>query len=71
MLESNIGRRLIKAIKQNTKAAEKIHPDMKLEFDLGLDSLSRAEVSSTSRCLISSPTCTGAKWMGGRSGNWR
>ncbi len=44
MLESNVGQALVKAIKQNTKDVEKIHPQMYLEFDLGLDSLSRAEV---------------------------
>jgi long-chain acyl-CoA synthetase len=44
MLESNVGQALIKAIKQNSKEIEKIHPDMSLEIDLGLDSLSRAEV---------------------------
>ena len=36
MLESNIGKALIKAIKQNTKETEKIHPEMSLEIDLGL-----------------------------------
>ncbi|MBA2494133.1 MAG: AMP-binding protein, partial [Acidobacteria bacterium] len=44
MLESNVGKSLDKAIKQNTKDVEKIHPEMNLEIDLGLDSLSRAEV---------------------------
>jgi long-chain acyl-CoA synthetase len=44
MLESNVGQALIKAIKQNVKDVEKIHPQMSLEIDLGLDSLSRAEV---------------------------
>ncbi|MDQ3321532.1 MAG: AMP-binding protein [Acidobacteriota bacterium] len=44
MLESNVGRALVKAIKQNTKEVDKIHPGMNLEIDLGLDSLSRAEV---------------------------
>ena len=44
MLDSNIGKALTKAIKQNTKETEKIHPEMSLEIDLGLDSLSRAEV---------------------------
>ncbi len=44
MLDSNIGKALIKAIQQNTKETEKIHPEMSLEIDLGLDSLSRAEV---------------------------
>ena len=43
-LNSNIGKALVKAIKQNTKETEKIHPEMSLEIDLGLDSLSRAEV---------------------------
>ncbi len=44
ILESNVGQALIKAIKQNVKDVEKIHPQMSLEIDLGLDSLSRAEV---------------------------
>ena len=44
MLNSNIGKALIKAIKQNTENDERIHPEMSLEIDLGLDSLSRAEV---------------------------
>lgn len=44
MLESNVGKALVKAIKQNTEDTEKIHPEMSLEIDLGLDSLSRAEV---------------------------
>ena len=43
-IETNVGQALLKAIKQNTKDVEKIHPQMNLEFDLGLDSLSRAEV---------------------------
>ncbi|MBC7796984.1 MAG: AMP-binding protein, partial [Pyrinomonadaceae bacterium] len=44
MLESNVGKSLVKAIKQNTKDVENVHPEMSLEIDLGLDSLSRAEV---------------------------
>lgn len=44
MLDSNVGNALVKAIKQNTKDVENIHPEMSLEIDLGLDSLSRAEV---------------------------
>jgi long-chain acyl-CoA synthetase len=44
LLASNIGQALIKAVKQNTNDVEKIHPQMNLEFDLGLDSLARAEV---------------------------
>ncbi len=44
MLDSNVGKALVKAIKQNTENDEKIHPEMSLEIDLGLDSLSRAEV---------------------------
>ena len=43
-LDSNIGRTLVKAVKQNASDVEKIHPGMSLEIDLGLDSLSRAEV---------------------------
>ena len=44
LLDSNVGQAIVKAIKQNSKDAEKIHPEMNLEIDLGLDSLSRAEV---------------------------
>ena len=44
LLDSSIGKTLVKYIKQNSDATEKIHPDMNLEIDLGLDSLSRAEV---------------------------
>jgi len=43
-MESNVGRALVKAVKQNSAESEKIHPGMSLEIDLGLDSLSRAEV---------------------------
>jgi long-chain acyl-CoA synthetase len=34
---------VVKAIRQNVKEADLIHPDMNLEIDLGLDSLARAE----------------------------
>ncbi|MGI8493807.1 MAG: AMP-binding protein, partial [Pyrinomonadaceae bacterium] len=44
LLESNVGQAVVKAIRQNSKETEKIHPEMNLEIDLGLDSLSRAEV---------------------------
>ncbi len=44
LLNSNVGQALTKAVKQNTKDVEKLHPQMNLEIDLGLDSLSRAEV---------------------------
>ena len=44
LLESNVGQAVTKIIKQNSKSEEKIHPSMNLEIDLGLDSLSRAEV---------------------------
>jgi long-chain acyl-CoA synthetase len=44
LLASSVGQALVKAIKQNVKDVEKIHPQMSLEIDLGLDSLSRAEV---------------------------
>ena len=44
LLDSNVGTALVKAIKQNTENTENIHPEMSLEIDLGLDSLSRAEV---------------------------
>ncbi len=44
LLESNVGQTLVKAVKQHVPEVEKIHPQMSLEMDLGLDSLSRAEV---------------------------
>ncbi|MGI8469435.1 MAG: AMP-binding protein [Pyrinomonadaceae bacterium] len=44
LIESNVGQVIVKIIKQSTKTDEKIHPAMSLEIDLGLDSLSRAEV---------------------------
>ena len=44
LIESNAGKAVVSAIKQNTKDVETIHPEMNLEIDLGLDSLSRAEV---------------------------
>jgi long-chain acyl-CoA synthetase len=44
LLESNIGKTVVSVLKNNSKDAEKITPDQSLELDLGLDSLSRAEV---------------------------
>ena len=44
LLDSKIGQAVASAIKQNSKDAETIHPQMNLEIDLGLDSLGRAEV---------------------------
>ena len=44
LLESNAGRAVVAAIKKNVEDAEQITPAMNLEIDLGLDSLSRAEV---------------------------
>ena len=44
LVSSNIGQALDKAVRQHSKDVEKIHPAMSLEIDLGLDSLSRAEV---------------------------
>ena len=44
LMDSSIGKTLVKYIKQNSESEEKIHPEMNLEIDLGLDSLSRAEV---------------------------
>lgn len=44
LLSSNIGRAVVSILQKNTEAVEKIHPAMNLEFDLGLDSLGRAEV---------------------------
>ena len=46
LMASPIGNQLTKLVRQNSEAseAEAIHPAMSLEIDLGLDSLSRAEV---------------------------
>ena len=44
LMETPVGKRLTKLIQQNSEQAEEIHPSMSLEIDLGLDSLSRAEV---------------------------
>ncbi|HEX9959403.1 MAG TPA: AMP-binding protein, partial [Pyrinomonadaceae bacterium] len=44
LLDSNAGKATVAAIKRNAKETETIHPAMNLEIDLGLDSLSRAEV---------------------------
>lgn len=44
LLETNAGKAVAAAVKKNVKDVESIHPAMNLELDLGLDSLSRAEV---------------------------
>ncbi len=44
LLNSNVGKTVVSVLKNNSKDAEKITPEMSLELDLGLDSLSRAEV---------------------------
>ncbi|MEP7214536.1 MAG: AMP-binding protein [Acidobacteriota bacterium] len=44
LLETNAGKAVVAAIKKNVKDTETVHPSMNLELDLGLDSLSRAEV---------------------------
>ncbi len=44
MMNSTVGQQLTKLIRQNVEQKEEIHPSMSLEIDLGLDSLSRAEV---------------------------
>ena len=44
LLETNAGKAVVSAIKKNVKETEAVHPSMSLELDLGLDSLSRAEV---------------------------
>ena len=43
LLTSRSAKAVLAVIRQNAKDAETIHPDMNLEIDLGLDSLSRAE----------------------------
>jgi long-chain acyl-CoA synthetase len=44
LLDSSVGKTLVQYIKQNSESTDVIHPEMNLEIDLGLDSLSRAEV---------------------------
>ena len=44
LLESNIGKAVVSVLQKNSDTTEKIHPAQSLELDLGLDSLSRAEV---------------------------
>ena len=44
LLNSNVGKTVVSVLKNNSKDAEKISPEMSLELDLGLDSLGRAEV---------------------------
>ncbi|MEO7672717.1 MAG: 1-acyl-sn-glycerol-3-phosphate acyltransferase, partial [Pyrinomonadaceae bacterium] len=44
LLETNAGKAVVAVIKGNVKDVEAVHPSMNLEIDLGLDSLSRAEV---------------------------
>ncbi|MEO6656318.1 MAG: 1-acyl-sn-glycerol-3-phosphate acyltransferase, partial [Pyrinomonadaceae bacterium] len=44
LLDSNVAKAVVAAVKQNSKDIETIHPKMNLEIDLGLDSLARAEV---------------------------
>ncbi len=44
LLETNAGQAVVSVIKNNVKDVEAVHPSMNLEIDLGLDSLSRAEV---------------------------
>ncbi len=44
LLESSVGRAVVSVLQKNAETAEKIHPSQSLELDLGLDSLSRAEV---------------------------
>ncbi|MET0752468.1 MAG: AMP-binding protein [Pyrinomonadaceae bacterium] len=43
-METTAGRALVSAVKQNKSDVEIVHPQMNLEIDLGLDSLSRAEI---------------------------
>jgi long-chain acyl-CoA synthetase len=44
LLDSNVARTVVATVEQNAKDVDVIHPQMNLEIDLGLDSLSRAEV---------------------------
>lgn len=43
LIEGNIGKAVVSAVRQNNKDVEAVHPDMNFEIDLGLDSLARAE----------------------------
>ncbi len=43
LMETSLGRTVAASIRSQSKDLEVIHPDMNLEIDLGLDSLSRAE----------------------------
>jgi long-chain acyl-CoA synthetase len=53
LLDSNAGKAVVEVIKQNVKDVEIVHPSMNLEIDLGLDSLSRAEVFAALEQAIS------------------
>lgn len=53
LLESHSGRIVAAAIRRNKPDAELIHPAMNLEIDLGLDSLSRAEVFAALEAALS------------------
>jgi long-chain acyl-CoA synthetase len=44
LMETDAGRAIVSVIKQNKSDVETINPQMNLEIDLGLDSLSRAEI---------------------------
>ncbi len=44
LINSKIGNAVVSVINKNAKDASVVHPEMNLEIDLGLDSLSRAEV---------------------------
>ena len=44
LMDSTVGKQVTKFVNQNVEQKEEIHPSMSLEIDLGLDSLSRAEV---------------------------
>lgn len=44
LINSKIGRAVVSVINNQAKDAKIVHPNMNLEIDLGLDSLSRAEV---------------------------
>ncbi len=44
LMDTPVARQIVKLVNQNVEQKEEIHPSMSLEIDLGLDSLSRAEV---------------------------
>jgi Long-chain acyl-CoA synthetases (AMP-forming) len=53
LLESKAGKLVTSIVRRHAEDAEKIHPEMNLEIDLGLDSLVRAEVFAAIETVLS------------------